>query len=324
MGSISTVKFKPLHPTFAAEVSGIDFSRPVPEDVIDQVRAGITKYGVLVFRGANLDDDAHVAFAQSFGELEPTPAASLGVKTRLPSPYVGDLANVDHEGNLRKYEDKLSRLFAKGNETWHADMQYHPRRCKYSTLRAVQLPPEGTGGETMYADSRTAYDDLSPEMKKKIDGLVAYCSLLHNRRDAAPELYRGVDVMDWPNAKYKLVYPQEGSDRTDLYVTSYMHKIEGMSQEESDKLLKELKDHAAQEKYIHTVYWENNGDMIMWDNTGVLHRATDGSGYIGKYVRDMRRTSCWDSGKYAWGENDPNNPWIIKLPKDPFAEPTTA
>lgn len=324
MNSANRVSFEPVHPTFAAEVSGIDFSNQLSSDVIEELKAGINKYGVLIFRNANLDDDSHVAFAQSFGELEPTPAASLGVKTRLPSPYIGDLANVDHEGNMKKFEDKLSRLFAKGNETWHADMQYHPRRCKYSTLRAVQLPPKGTGGETLYADSRTAYDDLSLDMKQKLDGLVSYCSLLHNRRNAAPELYRGVDVMDWPNAKWRIVYPHEGTDRKNLYITSYMHKIEGLPQEESDELLKELREHAAQNKYVHTVYWKNNGDMVMWDNTAVLHRATDGSGYIGKYVRDVRRTSCFDSGRYAWGENDPNNPWIIKLPKDPFAEPTPA
>lgn len=320
----SKINIKPLHPTFAAEVSGIDFTKPVPPEIIEQVQAAIDEYGVLVFRKANLDDDAHVAFSSQFGELEPTPAASLGVKTRLPSPYVGDLANVDHNGNLKLYEDQLSRLFAKGNETWHADMQYHPRRCKYSTLRAVKLPPRGTGGETQYSDSRAAYDDLSPEMKKKLDGLVAYCSLLHNRRVAAPELYKGVDVMDWPNAKWKLVYPQGRTGRMNLYVTSYMHKIEGMSQEESDELLAELRKHAAQEKYVHTVYWEDDGDMVMWDNIAVLHRATDGSGYIGKHIRDVRRTSAFDSGPDAWGENDPRNPWIIKLPKDPFAAPAAA
>ena len=315
----SQLSIKPVHPTFAAEVNGLNSTNATTPELISEVQAAIEKYGVLVFRGAHLDDDAHVAFSSSFGKLEPTPAASLGVKTRLDSPYIGDLANVDHQNNLKQYEDKMSRLFSKGNETWHADMQYHPRRCKYSALRAVQLPPKGTGGHTLYADSRTAYDDLSPEMKQKLEGLVAYCSLLHNRRDAAPELYKGVDVMDWPNAKWKLVYPHEETGRMNLYVTSYMHKIEDMSQEDSDKLLDELRAHTGQEKYVHTVHWEGNGDMVMWDNTAVLHRATDGSGYIGKHIRDVRRTSCFDSGKYAWGENDPNNPWIIKLPKDPFA-----
>ncbi|KAK4934503.1 hypothetical protein LTR10_024250 [Elasticomyces elasticus] len=312
------IDIKPLHPTFAAEISGIDWNKPIPPYTIAEIQSAIDTYGVLVFRAANLDDDAHVAFAQQFGKLEPTPAASLGVKTRLPSPYIGDLANVDHQGNLKKYEDKLSRLFAKGNETWHADMQYHPRRCKYSTLRAVKLPPKGIGGESLYADSRQAYNDLSPEMKQEVDNRVAYCSLLHNRRDAAPELYQGVDVMHWPDAKWKLVYAHENTGRMNLYVTSYMHKIEGLSQAEGDKPA----EHAAQPRYIHTVFWENDGDMVMWDNTAVLCKATDGAGYIGKHVRDVRRTSCFDDGKYAWGGNDPENPWIIKLPKDPFAVPT--
>jgi len=315
----SKVIFKPLHPTFAAEVEGIDFTKPVPLDVIKEVQGGIDKYGVLVFRQANLDDDSHVAFAQSFGELEPTPAASLGVKVRLTNPYVGDLANVDHNNELLKEENKVAMLFSKGNETWHADMQYHPRRCKYSTLRAVELPPEGTGGETIYADSRTAYDDLSPEMKDSLEGLVANCSLLHNRRAAAPELYPGVDIFDWPVSRWKLVYPHEGTNRKNLYVTSYMYSIDGKTPAESQALTQELIAHATQPKYTYTVYWKNPGDMVMWDNTAVLHRATDGSGYRGKYRRDVRRTSAFDEGKYAWGENDPNNNWIVKLPKDPFA-----
>ena len=313
------VNFKQLAPTFAAEVEGIDFSKPIQPEVIEQVRKGIDKYGVLVFRQANLDDDTHVAFAQHFGELEPTPAASLGAKTRLPSPYIGDLANVDHEDKLITKENKMANLFAKGNETWHADMQYHPRRCKYSMLRAVEIPPQGTGGETLYADSRTAYEDLPQETKEKIENLVANCSLLHNRRVGAPELYRNVSAWDWPYARYKLVYPHESTGRKNLYVTTYMFKFDGMSEEESQKLVEELIQHATQDKYVHTVHWENPGDLVMWDNTAVLHRATDGSGYRTKYRRDVRRTSVWDSGKYAWGDNDPKNPWIVSLPKDPFA-----
>lgn len=64
--------------------------------------------------------------------------------------------------------------------------------------------------------------------------------------------------------------------RTILYITSYIHHIDGMSDEESQALLDELFAHAAQPQYRNLVRWENDGDMIMWDNTAVLHRATAG------------------------------------------------
>ena len=317
------LSFNQLAPTFAAELQGVDFTRPVAPDVISEIQAGIDRYGVLVFRNAEIDDDAHIAFAQQFGELEPTPAGRLGKKLRLPSPYIFDISNINHNNEVSA-TDMTSALFSKGNEIWHADMQYHPRRTKYSMLRAVELPPKGSGGETMYADSRTAYDDLLQGTKDKIEGMVANCSLLHNRRTAAPQLYRGVDVFDWPVSRYKLVYPHERTGRKNLYLTTYAYTIDGMNYEDSQSLIQPLLAHATQNKYVCKVQWQNPGDMVMWDNTAVLHRATDASGYRHKYRRDVRRTSSWDNGPHAWGENDPNNPWVISLPKDPFAAPPSA
>jgi len=318
MPSSTNLVFKPQHPTFIAEVQGIDWTQPLPTSVIDEIKQGIAKYGVLIFRDAHLNDDQHVEFASNFGELEPTPAQKLGIKQRLANSYLGDLSNIDIEDKLITSENKVRNMFMKGNEIWHADMQYHPRRTSYSILRAVEIPPKGCGGETQYADSKTAYDDLSQEMKDKLEGLVVNCSLLHNRRLGAPELYPGVDPFDWPISRWRFVYPHEGTGRKNLYITTYCYSIDGMTPEESAPLINELLEHATQDKYVHTVHWNNPGDMVMWDNTGVLHRATDSAPYQGKYRRDVRRTSCYDGGKYAWGENDPTNNWTITLPKDPF------
>jgi alpha-ketoglutarate-dependent 2,4-dichlorophenoxyacetate dioxygenase len=313
--------FRQVAPTFVAEVNGVDFTKPITKDTIDEIRDGIDKYGVLVFRNANIDDDTQIAFASSFGELEPTPAGKLGKKLRLPSKFMFDLSNIDHNDEVTG-TDIQAATFSKGNEIWHADMQYHPRRTKYSILRAVELPPKGTGGETLYADSRAAYDDLSDEMKEKIEGVVANCSLLHNRRTAAPELYRGVNVFDWPVSRWKLVYPHERTGRRNLYVTTYAYTLDDLTYEDSQKIIQPLLEHVTQDKYVCKVEWENAGDMVMWDNTAVLHRATDSSAYRHKYRRDVRRTSAWDDGPHAWGENDPNDPWVISLPKDPYAEPS--
>ena len=309
--------FKALHPTMAAEVEGVDWSKPLSKSVIDKIKEGIDKYGVLVFRKANLNNQQHIQFSAQFGELEKMPI--LHRKGRFPSqPEIFDVANLTDEGELIDDKDPIRSLMIKGNDVWHTDLQYHPHRSKYSILRAIEIPPEGCGGETEYADTRTAYEDLSKEMKNKIDGLVACCSLLQNRRTGAPELFKNVDPMDWPITRWKAVYPHEGTGRKNLYLSTYAWKFEGMTREESAPLIEQLLTHATQPKYCHKISWEQPGDMVMWDNTAVIHRAMGASAYIYKYRRDMRRCSVFDGGKYAWGENERLGDWKDTLPPNPL------
>jgi len=154
----TSIQFKPLHSTFVAEVSGIDWTTPLPDTQIQQIRDGINKYGVLVFRKTNIDNDAQVAFSKRFGELDRMPF--IRRRGRFPDqPHIFDVSNMNDRGEIIKVEDRAQALLTKGNQLWHADMQYHPRRDKYSILRACAIPPKGLGGETEFADSRTAYDD---------------------------------------------------------------------------------------------------------------------------------------------------------------------
>ena len=316
MPSGTSLTFKPVHKTFCAEVEGIDWTQPLSSSVIEEIRVGIDKYGVLIFRKANVDDFQQEEFARNYGELT---QGRFSHQRPVDSPYIFDLSNIDKNGDIIKVTDPCQILFPKGNELWHADMQHRPQRALYSILRAVEIPPAGCGGETQYADSRTAYEDLDAETKGQIENMVMRCSLIHNRQSAAPELYKGIDPLHWPNSRWKPVYTHEGSGRKNLYVTSYMYCMEGMTPEESAPIIKKLLDHATQEKYVYTVEWKNVGDMIMWDNTSVLHRATDSAPFQTKYRRDVRRATALDSGAYAWGENEPNHNFGPYVPEDPFA-----
>ncbi len=123
----------------------------------------------------------------------------------------------------------------------------------------------------------------------------------HNRKLAAPDIYASVDPHDFPFSKHKLVVPHTNGRNT-LYVTSYIHHIDGMSEADSQQLVDTLLAHAAQPRFTHLVEWQNDGDLIMWDNTAVLHRATGGQ-YLTKHVRDMRRTTSHDVGPHGLGMN---------------------
>ena len=104
-------------------------------------------------------------------------------------------------------------------------------------------------------------------------------------------------------ARHRLAQIHEGSGRVNLYVGAHLHHIEGISLEESAKLRDTLNKHVTQPKYLYTFEWEQPGDMIMWDNRALLHRAAGGS-FAGKYRRDLRRTTVHDDSANAWGLND--------------------
>lgn len=311
-----TLSFKRLHPTFAVEVGGVDWTKPIPESVLEEIVSAADREGVLVFRNANLDNARHIAFSRQLGDLDDIKVhIKAGRAMRFPEqPEIFDVSNLDHNGNIITDMDPGRKETSKGNNLWHADMAFNPRRASYSLLRAVELPPKGTGGETQYADSRTAYDDLPQAKKDQIQNLITHNSLFHNRKLASPVFFEDVEPLDSPMSRHRLVVPHENTGRTNLYVTTYAHHFEGQSAEESEPLLKELLAHATQPKYVLDVHYENDGDMVMWDNRAVLHRATPGGAYAGKYRRDMRRTTVKDNGKYAWGENEVGTAWQAGLP----------
>ena len=195
---------------------------------------------------------------------------------------------------------------ARGNALWHADGAYNPRRSGISIIRAVELPPKGTGGETEFLDSRTAYEDLPDGKKTEIQDYVGMNTLLWNRKQANPDMdmFKEIDCTKVPLAKHRLAQVHEPTGRGNLYIGSYNHHIEGLPVDEGRRITDGLLAHVTQGKYKLVVRWESPGDMAFWDNTAVLHRATVGS-YAGKYRRDMRRISTFDDSKWAHGENDP-------------------
>lgn len=132
---------------------------------------------------------------------------------------------------------------------------------------------------------------------------IACHNLMHSRRTAAPDILGHLNPDKAFMSRHQLAQMHEPSGRMNLYIASHAHHIEGLAPEESTALLKQLYDHAQQSKYVVSVPWLNNGDLVMWDNTCVMHRATGGS-YEGKYKRDMRRATVHDGSSTAWGLNE--------------------
>ncbi|KAF7190218.1 Alpha-ketoglutarate-dependent 2,4-dichlorophenoxyacetate dioxygenase [Pseudocercospora fuligena] len=220
-------------------------------------------------------------------------------------PEIFDVSNIDPDNNIITEADPVRTSSKRGNTLWHADGAYNPRRSGISIIRAVELPPKGTGGETEYLDSRTAFEDLPQSKKQEIKNYVGMNTLLWNRRQANPEMPEfDLDFTKVAMSKHPISQIHEPTGRGNLYIGSYNHHIEGLPIAEGRRIIDDLMEHVTQEKYKFTVHWEQPGDIAFWDNTAVLHRATVGS-YGEKYRRDMRRISTFDNSKWAYGANDP-------------------
>src|SRR5262249_10396023 len=154
-------KARQVGPCFAAEVEGIDMQKPLSADDVKAIHAGMDEYAVLVFHDQFIDDEQQLAFSRSLGELEHSVGASLRAPEdyRLPSTFA-DVSNLDKDGKPFAREDRR-RLFAIGNRLWHSDSSFKVVPAKYSLLHARSIPSKG--GNTEFADMRSAYDALDDE-----------------------------------------------------------------------------------------------------------------------------------------------------------------
>jgi alpha-ketoglutarate-dependent 2,4-dichlorophenoxyacetate dioxygenase len=280
---IMSLTATPILPNFGAELSGVDISKPLSEEDRNAIIDAQNKYGVTVWRETGLDDDSHIAFSRIFGHIELAPAMK-GRRTRLGHHReLFDASNLDPDGNI--LDNDMIRLHKKGDRLWHTDSAFMDLRSAQSLLLCHEAPP--IGGETWFADTRSAYDDLPQAMKDRIEGLDARHSLWWSRKMAGfPLTEEEIDAR--PHARHPLVHVHKGSGRKALYVAAHTRDIIGIPKEEGQALLKELIEFATQPKYVFKVTY-NPGDMVIWDNLCTMHRGGDFEDT--KYRRDMRRTT---------------------------------
>jgi alpha-ketoglutarate-dependent 2,4-dichlorophenoxyacetate dioxygenase len=277
---------KPLHPLFAAELSGIDIRLPLDLAQKAEIEAAFRRYGVAVFHHDRpLTDEEHLAFAGSFGPLQrQTIVATLGSKLRLKYPQLIDVGNIGPDGKVMR-EDDRRRAFNRGNLLWHSDASFDANRAVFSMLAAHTVPPEGA--DTEFADMRAAYEALTEARKAEIDGLIAEHSVWHSRAlggmPSTPE-----EQKTRPPARHKLVHVHPGSGRKALYLASHISHIVGWPAEKGRALLDELTAFATQPRFVYRHKWRL-GDLVIWDNLCTMHRGTPFDDT--RVPRDVRRAT---------------------------------
>lgn len=267
------VTVTPTTATLGATVTGPRLGR-LTANQWRAIEAAFHEYAVLIFPGQHLSDEQQMAFGARFGELS-IESLSFG--------------NQRDDGTLRDADDPLMRLF-RGNEGWHTDSSFQPISAKASILSARTVPAKG--GETEWADMRAAYEALDGQTRGRIAGLAAYHSLYHSQSaigEGEDTTAQGLAVLHagdrsrsaGAGAGYRqttapplrpLVKNHPVTGKPALYIGRHAYGIPGLDPEESRRLLADLVDFACQPPRVHTHRWQP-GDVVIWDNRCVLHRA---------------------------------------------------
>lgn len=272
----------PIAPHFAAEITGVDLRQTLPDEAVREIEKAISQYAVLVFRDQSLTDDEHAAFTKRFGPIEEALLLGKKTKPRLDNDDVLDLANVDRDGNVLA-ADTPRAISLLANQLWHSDSSFKTPTAKFSILCGIKLPAEG--GQTEFADQRAAYDALSPDIKAKVEGLVAEHCTYHSRIMLGGDAYKPTDTMARPTVHWPLVHTVPESGRKSLFIGVHAKDIDGMNTSAARMLLLDLMEHITQRQFVYRHEWRQN-DMLMWDNQCVLHR---GRPYDTSQLRQIRR-----------------------------------
>ncbi|HZM46803.1 MAG TPA: TauD/TfdA family dioxygenase [Burkholderiales bacterium] len=289
-----SITFTKLHPTFVAEVSGIDLRNAIDAATLERIRAGMDEYAVLVFRGQPFTDAEQLAFAQRLdGELHSKTGISALQKNRFGNEALTDISNVTEDGAIMERADRR-RAYGLGNRLWHTDASFQDPPGRYSMLHARVIPP--VAADTEYADMRAAYDALPDDMKTRLDGLRAHHSIAYSRQTLGLEFSE--DEQDrMKGAVQPLVRTLPRTGRKSLYLASHANRILGWPVPDGRLLLRDLTEHATQRQFVYRHAWRV-GDLVIWDNRCTMHRATPFDD--GAYKRELRRVTTLDIERTSW------------------------
>ena len=279
-----------LTPHFAAQIDGADITRPLDDATWAEIRAAFEEHSILVFRGRTLDDETQIAFSHRFGSLE----VPRSMNPAAGTPFARQ-SNLDIKTGEFIPADDRRMIYQLANMLWHSDSSFKPVPALCSLLSARIIPPEG--GATEFASTRCAYPALPEDMKRRVAGAIAVHDFSWSRDQIRPGFFTAEERATYPPVRHPLVRTNPVNGRPALFLGAHASHIEGMPIEEGRALLKALLDHVTQPQFRYRHEWRE-GDLVVWDNRCVLHRATPYDST--RYKRLLQRTTVsGDPGEFS-------------------------
>jgi len=277
-----------LSAALGAEVTGIDLRDPQRQENIRVLEQALGEHGILLFRGARIDPEQHIAFSRRFGELE---AHVVSQFAHPEHPEIFVVSNVIEDGQLK------GAVYA--GQYWHSDLSYTATPSMGSLLHCREMPE--VGGDTLWANMYLAYETLSAPLQRFLGSLRAvhdyghaydtYFAHLKERPPLTAEQRAKVPPVEHPAVR---THPVTG--RRALYVNpGFTTRFAGMTVEESRAILDYLFRHATRQEFLYRHKWRVD-DLVFWDNRCTMHYAL--ADYDFSVRRHMLRTTVAGSAPY--------------------------
>ena len=260
-----------LSPTVGALVDGVDRERLLSDDLLPElVLEALEQNGALVFRDLHLDDETQIAFSRRLGTLE-----RVG---RGPTPEIFRVT-LDPSKNP-------AAAYLKGTFDWHIDGCTEDVPIMATMLAAHAVA--SSGGETEFASTYAAYDDLTDDEKQRFESVSVVHTFERSQLLAKPDATEEERAF-WrrrPPKVHPLVWTHR-TGRKSLVLGATTESVVGMSEADGRALLDDLLARSTTPDRVYRHEWQV-GDVVIWDNRGVLHRACP---YDQTSPRDMHRTT---------------------------------
>ena len=286
--------------TVGAEVIGLAAGSETDPDTRAALYQAWLAHGILLFKDI-ASTERHLALSRCFGELEIHPFPEVRSEEHPLLIEIGGSKRAS--AHVYDQTDLLVNRIA-----WHRDTAYTPDICKGAMLRMVEVP--STGGETLFADTALAYEDLPAELQRRLEGLEYKATLRLSPmeqtrpgafwktvRAATPEedpQGGSVSVTDpatkarYPSVVHPVVLVHPESARKCLFLSpTYVDGFLGMTRAESDELHQYLVSHMLRPRYVYQHRWSVN-QAIVWDNRRFMHAALGNT--LGQPRRGLRTT----------------------------------
>ncbi len=258
------MKLRPLHPRFGVEVQGVDVRTVTADRLYPEIRAAFEEHSLLLFRGQDLDDAAHLRFGALFGPVEDRSMGRNG-----PEPRMDNVTNRQGDGTIAA-TDSLHTLNLVANQLWHTDSTFLPVPALANLLAARVLP--SSGGETQLVSTRAAWRDLSEDLKARARKMVLRHRLAHSRQGISAELAALPAMHRWDDQLWRAVWRNPVTGDEALYVASHACGVESMAVSEGQAFIADLIASATRPEMIYSHAWQG-GDLLVWDERATLHRG---------------------------------------------------